>query len=137
MPIARWLLALVVVTALGQAHVPVRAQSPAQSNLVLKPAKERASNPRMGLQSDTPHDQQTPAQPPAQPLTKCVAGWRATSNLTEEEWRHTCERVRNKNTSRNALSVCISDWDAATHMSKREWRIACVRSVKEEPTAFR
>src|SRR5262245_50751369 len=34
-PIARWLLALVVVTALGQARVSVHAQSPGQSNLVL------------------------------------------------------------------------------------------------------
>ena len=137
MPIARWLLALVVATPLDEARVPVQAQSPMQSNLVLKPAKERPSNPRMGLRGDAPNDQQTPAQPPAQPLTKCVAGWRATSNLTEEEWRSTCERVQNKNASRNALSVCISDWDAATHMSKQEWRNACLRSVKADPTAFR
>jgi hypothetical protein len=88
----------------------------------------------MGLQGDAPNAEQTPAQP----LAKCIADWRATSNMTKEEWRHTCERAQNKDTSgRNALSVCIADWDAATHMSKREWRNACLRSVKEDPTAFR
>jgi hypothetical protein len=132
--IARWVLALVVAGHLSQASAPVHAQSPKQSNPVLKPAKERASNPRMGLQGDAPNAEQTPAQP----LAKCIADWQATSNMTKEEWRHTCERAQNKDTSgRNALSVCIADWDAATHMSKREWRNACLRSVKEDPTAFR
>ena len=105
---------------------------PGKSNVVLRPAKERGSNPRMGLQGNAPN----PAGTAAQSLAKCIAGWQATSDMTREEWRHGCE-VQNKGASgQNVFAVCVADWDAATHMSRLEWRNACLRSVKEDPTAF-
>ena len=141
MPVAKWLLALVVAGHVGHSSVPVHAQSPAQSNVILRPVRERAINPRMGLHGDAPNPQvqsqlQSQLQSKAQSLTKCIAGWRATSDMTREEWLHSCE-VQNKGaSSRNAFAVCLADWDAATHMSKQEWRSACVRAVQEDPTAF-
>jgi hypothetical protein len=86
----------------------------------------------MGLHGDVPDAAGT--QAPS--LTKCIAGWQATSDMTREEWQHSCE-VQNKGASgRNAFAVCIADWDAATHMSKQEWRSACLRAVQADPTAF-
>ena len=59
-----------------------------------------------------------------------------TSIMTREGWQQAAKC--NRDASRqNAFAVCIADWDAATHMSKPAWRNARLRSVKEEPTAFR
>jgi hypothetical protein len=104
MPVAKWLLALVVAGHVGHSSVPVHAQSPAESNVVLRPARERITNPRMALHGDAP----IAAGTRAQSLTKCIAGWRATSDMTREEW-HSCQ-VQNKGaSSRNAFAVCIAD----------------------------
>jgi len=131
--VAKWLSALVVASHIGHLSVPVHAQSPAEPNLVLRPAKERGSTPRMGLQGDAPTAEGTQTQS----LTKCIAGWRTTSNKTREEWQRSCEVQNQRSSGQNAFAVCIADWDAATHMSKQEWRNACLRTVKDDPAAFR
>jgi hypothetical protein len=87
MRLSRWFTGAVVVAAASfLSSDSVGAQSVAQSQPVLKPAKERGTKPP---ELETLVSEQTNNQ---RRLSLCIDSWDAETHMSKQEWRVACQR---------------------------------------------